>query len=225
MTASEEGRIIDAGAFVRANTRALPVPHVPEITLRVADEATALWQKTEEELGAIGLPPPFWAFAWAGGQGLARYILDHPALVAGRCVIDLASGSGLVAIAAARAGARRVVAVDVDPFAKVAADINAALNGVAVEAVIADLADIDAEGADVILAGDIFYDRDIAAECFERLRQERAAGRLVLVGDPGRVYFPKHGLTLLAEYRVPVTRSLEDSEIKRTTVWSVDAAG
>ena len=151
----------DRAAFIRANTRVLPVPHAPEIRLHLADEATELWHKTEEELGRLGLPPPFWAFAWAGGQALARYLLDRPEVVHGRRVLDFASGSGLVAIAAARAGAASVEASDIDAFAIAAIGLNAALNGVRVEARAADLIGHD-EGFDAVLAGDIFYDRDIA---------------------------------------------------------------
>src|SRR5829696_9471680 len=142
--------IADAAAFIRAHTRLLPVPHTPEISLHLADEATELWQKTEEELGEIGLPPPFWAFAWAGGQALARYLLDHPAVVAGKRVLDFASGSGLVAIAAAKAGAAFVKACDVDAFAVASITLNAARNGVAVEPRLADLVGDDA-GWDVVL--------------------------------------------------------------------------
>ncbi len=210
----------DARAFVRAETRPRPVPHAPEITLHVADEATALWQRTEEELQEIGLPPPFWAFAWAGGQALARYILDHPDLVSGRTVLDFASGSGLVAIAAARAGAARVLASDLDSFAIAAIGLNAEANGVAerIEAVQADL--IGAEPrADLVLAADIFYERDIAARVGDWLGVLHVGGKAVLVGDPGRSYLPRERLDILATYAVPVTRALEDSEIKRSSVW------
>ncbi|HLJ72108.1 MAG TPA: 50S ribosomal protein L11 methyltransferase, partial [Roseiarcus sp.] len=135
--------IIDRRAFILANTRVLPVPHAPEIALHLADEAVALWQKTEEELGAIGLPPPFWAFAWAGGQALARYVLDHPEVVVGKRVLDFASGSGLVAIAAAKAGAKNVEACEIDEFAIDAIGLNAALNEVAVAPRLGDLVGSD----------------------------------------------------------------------------------
>ena len=210
--------IDDPAAFIRAETRLLPVPHVPEILLHQAHEATELWQRTEEELGAIGLPPPFWAFAWAGGQALARHVLDDPGLVAGRHVLDVASGSGLVAVAAAMAGAARVEAADIDPFATAATALNAQANGVSVEPRLADLVGRD-EGWDVVLAGDIFYDRDIAARMAEWLVALQARGATVLVGDPGRSYLPKERLDVLASYSVPVTRSLEDAEIKLSRVW------
>jgi predicted nicotinamide N-methyase len=210
--------IADPLAFIRAETRLLPVPHVPEISLHVADEATELWQRTEEELGAIGLPPPFWAFAWAGGQALARYVLDHPGTVAGRRVLDFASGSGLVAIAAAKAGAACVEACDVDPFAVEAIALNAARNGVAVEPHLADLVGADA-GWDVVLAGDICYQQDLAERVTAWLFALHRRGATVLVGDPGRSYLPTDRLEALAAYAVPVTRALEDAEIKRTRVW------
>jgi predicted nicotinamide N-methyase len=209
--------IADRAAFIRAHTRLLPVPHAPEIRLHLADEATDLWQKTEEELGEIGLPPPFWAFAWAGGQALARYILDNPVLVTGRRVLDFASGSGLVAIAAAKAGAGSVTAYDIDAFALTAICLNAAANGVAVAAR-ADAAGAD-EGWDVVLAGDICYERDMAERTVAWLEGLHARGALVLIGDPGRSYVPREKLEPIATYRVPVTRSLEDAEIKTTHVW------
>lgn len=205
-------------AFVLANTAPLRPPHVPEIVLRLADEAHELWLKTEEELEAIGLPPPFWAFAWAGGQGLARHVLDHPALVAGRRVVDLASGSGLVAIAAAKAGAACVVALDIDPFAREAATLNAAENGVAFEVVSEDRIGA-ALDADVLLAGDVFYDKSFAARLAPWFDELAAGGIEVVVGDPGRAYLPIARVERLATYEVPVTRALEDADVKRTTVW------
>ncbi len=208
----------DRAAFIRANTRLLAVPHAPEISLQLADEATALWEKTEEELGEIGLPPPFWAFAWAGGQALARFILDHPETVAGKSVLDFASGSGLVAIAAAKAGARRVEGSEIDVFAVEAIAINAVANGVKVVGRLVDIVDKD-DGWDVVLAGDVSYERDMAQRVTDWLERLAARGALVLLGDPGRSYLARERLEPVAEYRVPVTRALEDSEIKRTQVW------
>lgn len=210
--------IADPLAFIRAETRLLPVPHAPEILLHVADEATALWQKTEEELGEIGLAPPFWAFAWAGGQALARYILDHPETVRGKRVLDFASGSGLVAIAAVKAGAAEVAACDIDAFAVAAIALNAGANGVAVAPVQADLVGQDG-GWDAVLAGDICYERDLAARVAEWLMGLSRRGATVLIGDPGRSYLPRERLENLALYQVPVTRTLEDSDIKKTGVW------
>jgi predicted nicotinamide N-methyase len=215
--------IANAEDFIRENTRLRAVPHVPEISLYVADEAVPLWQKTEEELGQMGLPPPFWAFAWAGGQALARYILDHPELVRGQRVHDLASGSGLVAIAAKKAGAAEAVANDIDAFAMPAIALNAAANGVALTTEVLDRLDpaCALEPFGVVLAGDIFYERDTAARALAFLRRMRAQQALVLVGDPGRSYLPKDEMIVRAEYQVPVTRDLEDAESKRTKVWAL----
>ena len=210
--------ILDRAAFIRTHTRLLPVPHAPEISLFLADEATELWQKTEDELGEIGLPPPFWAFAWAGGQALARYILDHPDLVAGKHVLDFASGSGLVAIAAAKAGAVRVEACDIDAFSAEAIAVNAQENMVRVEVFCGDLIGLD-KGWDVVLAGDVSYERDMAARVTDWLDDLRQRGALVLMGDPGRSYLAKGRLFALETYRVSVTRALEDCEIKQTSVW------
>ena len=208
----------DRAAFIRTHTRLLPVPHAPEILLHVAQEATELWQKTEEELATIGLPPPFWAFAWAGGQALARHLLDHTALVAGRTVLDFASGSGLVGIAAMKAGARHVLAADIDAFAGSAIGLNAAANGVALEVTLDDLVGRDGDW-DVVLAGDICYERELAARVIAWLDRLSRRGSTVLIGDPGRSYLPKDSLDAIATYQVPVTRALEDAEIKKSSVW------
>jgi predicted nicotinamide N-methyase len=215
--------IANAEDFIRKNTRLRAVPHVPEISLYVADEAVPLWQKTEEELGQMGLPPPFWAFAWAGGQALARYILDHPELVRGQRVLDLASGSGLVAIAAKKAGAAEAVANDIDAFAMPAIALNAAANGITLQMEMLDRLDpaCALEPFGVVLAGDIFYERDTAARALALLRRMRTEGALILVGDPGRSYLPKDEMIVQAEYQVPVTRDLEDAESKRTKVWAL----
>jgi predicted nicotinamide N-methyase len=212
-----------AEQFIRANTRLRPVPHVPEISLFVADEAVPLWQKTEEELGEIGLPTPFWAFAWAGGQALARYILDRPEIVRGKYVLDLASGSGLVAIAAMKAGAKCAVANDIDAFAMPVIALNACENNVTVKSETTDRLDpaTPLEFFDAVLAGDIFYERGTAARALSFLQRMKTQGALVLVGDPGRSYLPKDKMTVCAEYEVPVTRDLEDAEIKRTRVWAL----
>jgi predicted nicotinamide N-methyase len=211
-------------AFILANTRLMPVPHVPEIVLHVADESVPLWHKTEGELGAAGLPPPYWAFAWAGGQALARFLIDHPERVRGVRVLDLASGSGLVGIAAARAGAAPVVAADIDPFAEAAIALNAAANAVYLDATTQDLLDGAPPRApryDVICVGDLFYERATAARVLAFLDRHAAVGTQVLIGDPGRAYLPKERLEKLCEYAVPVTRDLEDRDVKRTAVWSL----
>ncbi len=214
---------LDRTAFIRAHTRLLPVPHAPGIRLHLADEATELWQKTEEELGALGLPPPFWAFAWAGGQALARYLIDNPGLVAGRRVLDFASGSGLVAIAAAMAGAAPVEASDIDPFSVEAMKLNAAANGVALRPRLVDLIDAD-EGWDVVLAADVFYERDLAGRTAAWLARLSRRGARVWIGDPGRSYLPQDRLERIATYHVPVTRALEDASIKTTGVWRFNSA-
>ncbi|WP_037094419.1 class I SAM-dependent methyltransferase [Rhizobium leguminosarum] len=208
----------DPQAFIRAHTSVMAPPHVPEISLHLASEAHELWLKTEEELEAIGLPPPFWAFAWAGGQGLARYVLDHPEMVRGKRVLDFASGSGLVGIAAVMAGAREVTAADIDPWAETAVRLNAEVNGVLLGFTGTDLIG-QAIDADIVLAGDVFYDRAFADALIPWFLRLVADGTPVLVGDPGRSYLPRDRLESCAVYEVPVTRALEDSEIKKTTVW------
>jgi predicted nicotinamide N-methyase len=216
-----EASLAGRRAFILENTRLQAPPHTPELQLHLADEITPIWTLTEEALAEIGLPPPFWAFAWAGGQALARYVLDHPQVVAGKRVIDFASGSGLVAIAAMKAGAASVLAADIDVFCEAAIGVNAAANGVEVAFTEIDLLDAPPPPADVLLAGDICYERPMAEAVMTWLRQGRAAGATVLIGDPGRTYFPKAGLEKLAEYQVPTTRELEDMAVKRTSVWTL----
>jgi predicted nicotinamide N-methyase len=216
-----EASLAGRRAFILENTRLQPPPHTPELQLHLADEITPIWRLTEEALAEIGLPPPFWAFAWAGGQALARYILDHPEIVAGKRVIDFASGSGLVAIAAMKAGAISVLAADIDVFCEAAIGVNAQVNGVEVGFTEVNLLDAAPPAADVLLAGDICYERPMAEAVMAWLAQGRAAGASVLIGDPGRTYFPKEGLVKLAEYQVPTTRELEDMAVKRTSVWTL----
>jgi predicted nicotinamide N-methyase len=172
-------------------------------------------------LARFGTPPPFWAFAWAGGQALARYIIDHPEAVAGRDVLDLASGSGMVAIAAAKAGARRVTAADIDPFATAAIMMNAALNGVSLQIESRDLLDRGPAGWGVVTAGDVCYEAPMASRMIAMLRRIAARGRLALLGDPGRAYLPREGLAELARYTVPVSRELEDREAREGVVYEV----
>lgn len=221
--------IADPQAFIRAETRLTAPPLVPEIALHLAAESLPIWQRTEEELGEIGLPPPFWAFAWAGGQALARHVLDHPDIVRGKRVLDFAAGSGLVGIAARRAGARAVACADIDPFAHAAIGLNMAANAAPratpdtpsacdVSVVVADVVGTDA-GWDVVLAGDIAYERDLAAKVFDWLESLAARGASVWIGDPGRSYLPRERLEKIADYGVPVSRDLEDAEIKHTSVW------
>jgi predicted nicotinamide N-methyase len=212
---------MDAPDFIRANTRLLPVPLVPEIQLHLAEESLPIWRKTEEELGQMNVPPPYWAFAWAGGLALARYLLDHAAVVAGRRVLDLGSGSGLTAIAAKKAGAAQVLATDIDAFALAAIGLNAAANGVTIETLQEDPLAAPGGAFDIVLAGDMFYERPLAERVLAFLDTASIAGAHVLVGDPGRSYFPTERFRQVAEYSVPVTRELEDAEIKRTAVWQL----
>jgi len=205
--------------FVLANTKLLPVPLVPEIKLHLAEESLPIWQKIEAELEARNIPPPYWAFAWAGGQALARYVLDHASLVAGRHVLDLGSGSGLAAIAAAKARAAAVDAAEIDALALAAITLNAEANGVTVMTIARDLFAAAQGPAEVLLVGDLFYEKALAERTLAYCEQAQAHQALVLVGDPQRSYFPRHRFEPLAEYAVPVTRELEDSEIKRTAVW------
>lgn len=214
-------KIINHPDFIRQNTSVFAPPLVPEVRLHLAHEAVPIWQKTEEELGEIGLPPPFWAFAWAGGQALARYVLDHPALVKGKSVLDLATGSGLVAIAAKKAGAESVLAADIDRFACAAARLNAQVNDVAIEISDEDLLQEAPASFDVVLVGDLFYEKALAERVHNWLVEARARGASILIGDPGRSYLPKPALTHVIDYNVPVTRELEDAEIKRTAVWRI----
>lgn len=228
--------------FVRANTELMAPPLVPEIDLHLASEVVPLWRKTEEELEAEGVPPPYWAFAWAGGQALARYILDHRETVAARSVLDFGTGSGLVAIAAAKSGARIVMAADVDGFAAAAIGLNCWANGIScmtrrqigdgawagrrgekIEIVTEDIIGRPCVW-DVILVGDMCYERPLAERLLEWLETCARHGAVVLLGDPGRTYFPKSGTTRLATYRVQTTRELEDREVRETSVYSLLAS-
>ncbi|MCG8547046.1 MAG: 50S ribosomal protein L11 methyltransferase [Alphaproteobacteria bacterium] len=210
---------LDAEAFIRANTAREAPPLVPEVTLHLATELVPIWRATEDDLEKMGLPPPYWAFAWAGGQALARYILDNPETVSGKRVLDFASGSGLVAVAAARAGAGSVTANDIDPYAIAAIRANAAANGVEIAASGEDVIESDAAGWDVVLAGDICYEQPLADRVAAWLRGLAAAGKTVLIGDPGRTYLPKEGLEWVVRYAVKTTRELEDTDVRNAVVW------
>lgn len=218
------GGVLDRPEFIRRNTRTVAVQRAPEITLHTAEDVTALWQRTETDFGVVNLPPPFWAFAWPGGQALARYLLDRPETVRGARVLDFASGSGLVAIAAAMSGAGAVEAADIDLLALAAIALNANLNDVDVRARADDLVGRD-EGWDVVLAADIFYERDIAGAVTAWLKDLARRGARVLVGDPGRTYFDATVFEELAHYDVPVARDLEGTDTKRSGVWRVKRSG
>ncbi|MFM9942030.1 MAG: class I SAM-dependent methyltransferase [Hyphomicrobiaceae bacterium] len=216
----------DWAAFIRANTRLLAPPLVPEILLHLAEESLPIWRKTEEELGEMNVPPPYWAFAWAGGQALARYLLDHPELVAGRSALDLGSGSGLTAVAAMKAGATNVLAADIDEVSLAAARFNALANGVEIATTSRDLlAETPAREWDLVLVGDLYYERTLADRVTAYIEAAAGHGATILIGDPGRSYFPKGRFTKVADYRVAVTRELEDAEIKQTAVWRLGEQG
>jgi predicted nicotinamide N-methyase len=204
--------------LVRSTTSLAPVPFVPEISLHLGQDIYAIWELTERAFGVTGLPPPFWSVAWPGGQALARYLLDHPDVAAGRRVLDLGSGSGIVAIAAARTGAAAVIAADPDPMAAAAIVLNAAANNVPAPAWVADARDADAS-ADVIVAGDVWYERELADQVGSYLDQRAAAGAAVLTGDIGRTYFPRGRYRCLASYEIPASVALEGRKVLRASVW------
>lgn len=212
----------DPVEFIQAQTQVLPPVIVPEMVLHLATEATPLWQMTEERLRQADLPPPFWAFAWPGGQGMSRYILDNPELVRGKRVIDFASGSGVAAIAAMKAGAKSVLAVDIDPLALTAIKLNAELNHVDVS--VSEGVDLTrpTSKADVIFAGDICYQQSMSTTLTRWLRLCVEAGILVLVADPGRAYVPQEGMVKLVSYDVPTPRELEDQDVRTVNVWRMD---
>lgn len=207
----------DLVAFVRARTAPAPVPLAPELVLHQASELTPLWRATSADLAGWD-DSPFWAFAWAGGQALARHVLDHPGLVAGRRVADFATGSGLVAIAAARAGAAEVVALDHDPFCAAAVAANAALNGVEIAFRAGDAIGDPLPGVAVLLAGDVFYERPLAERSLAWFRALAARGVAVLAGDAGRAYAPRDGFRVLAEHDVPTSVEIEDGPVRRARV-------
>ena len=212
--------IVDHRAFILKHTRLQSPPHTPELELYLATEIEPIWRQTEAELQQRGLEPPFWAFAWAGGQALARYLLDHSEEVRGKRVLDFATGSGLVAIAAMKAGAAGCLGADIDPFCEAAVALNAAANGVEVDFTAQDLLDAPAPDAEVICAGDICYAWPLADRVRRWLEAAHASGARVLIGDPGRAYLPREGLIPLASYEVQTTRELEDREVRRTGVFT-----
>lgn len=206
-------------SFIRANTEVLFPPLVPEIKLYLAEESLPIWQQTEEQLQQQNIPPPFWAFAWAGGQALARYILDNPLLVKGKCVADIGTGSGLAALAAKYAGADKVMASDLDPLSVIAAELNGELNKLPISVTAENILEAPPSGFEVYIIADMFYERGLAETALNFAQSAKAQGATILVGDPQRNYFPTDVFTRLATYEVAVTRELEDALIKKTSVW------
>lgn len=213
------GEASDPAAFVRANTALVSPALLPELTLHLATEVTPLWLATETSLHESGLPPPYWAFAWPGGQALARYLLDNPARARGRCVLDFAAGSGVAALAAAKAGASHVAASELDPLALAALALNAAANKATIELLAEDLTARAAAGWDLLLAGDVCYERPMAERVMPWLTAAAAQGIEVLLADPGRAYLPKSGLVECARYVVPTSRDLEDRDSRETIIY------
>lgn len=218
-TKQAAGRISDPAAFILRETEVLEPPLVPEVRLHLASDCLPLWELTEEELMEQGLPPPFWAFAWAGGQAVSRYILDHPEIVKGKRVLDFGSGSGLCGIAAMKAGAASVLAADIDVFAVQAIAFNAKENGVPLSVTQDDLVGVMDESWEVILVGDMCYEQPLAGRIETWLRALIAKGADVLIGDPGRTYLPKQNIEKLISYSVKTDRRLEDADVKHTAVW------
>jgi predicted nicotinamide N-methyase len=212
-------------AFVHSQTRIAQSAFVPEIRLHLADEMTPIWRATQKELDDFGVPPPFWAFCWPGGQALTRFILDRPDWVAGRRVLDFAAGSGITAIGAAKAGAAHVTAAEIDAHAAAAIALNAKLNGVTIDIVTDDIVGRLDFAVDMVLAGDICYEQAMAERVFAWLQDLAAKGIVVLMGDPGRAYLPRQGMREVARYQVPTSTDLEDKDMRQTLVWQIDTGG
>ena len=213
----------DPEGFIRANTALEAPAMVPEFKLWLASEYVPIWQATETWLEEQNVDPPYWAFCWPGGQAIARYLLDNPTLVEGRRVIDLAAGSGVSSLAAARAGAASVIANDIDALSLVAARLNARANGLTFEVSMDDwLAGPEgAPDAEVVIAGDVCYERGMSTRALAWLRGHARLGRLVLLGDPGRNYFSAQGLEERARYEIPTSLQLENRGMRETVVWRV----
>jgi predicted nicotinamide N-methyase len=207
--------------FIRANTRPITVPGLEGLRIYTADELTLIWEATEKDLERHNIAPPFWAFPWAGGQALARYVLDQPESFRGKRVLDLASGSGLVAIAAAKAGAAQVSANDIDPMCEAAITVNAALNGVSIQYVGGDLLGDKLPETDILLAADVFYEQIAAKRFLAFLQRAHAAGIAVFAGDPGRTYFPKGSFQQVAEHDVVTSTEIENAPVKAARVWTL----
>jgi predicted nicotinamide N-methyase len=212
----------DPAAFIRANTALSRPPMVPEFELYLASEITPIWEATEAMLEQAGIDPPYWAFCWPGGQALGRYVLDNPPIVANKVVLDFASGCGVAALAAVKAGAAHAIANDIDRLALVAAELNARVNGRAIATDLRNLLAAPLDNAiDVVLAGDVCYEKPMAEQVFAWLRKNAAMGKTVLLGDPGRSYLPTQGLKEIARYDIPTSLQLENRGMKETVVWQV----
>jgi len=211
-------RRISPAEFVLAHTHVRRPPFVPEVRLHLADDSLALWEETQVAVDHGQVPPPFWAFVWAGGQAVARYLLDFPSVVAGREVVDIATGSGLVAIAAALSGAGQVRATDIDELAVVASRLNATLNDVSLDAAVADVRKLTVGPDTLVTVGDVFYDEKIAAVMTEELARLARSGAEVLIGDPRRTYLPRATLDVVADYDVDVETDIEDAPVKPSIV-------
>lgn len=210
----------DPTAFVLAQTRLASTPLLPEVKLHLASQVTPLWEATEETMAKQGLPPPYWAFAWVGGQAVSRYLLDNPKTVQGLRVLDFAAGSGVAGIAAAMAGAASVEAAEIDAFAGAAIQLNAKANGVEVTVCLDDLVGSERRW-DVVLAGDVCYERPMAERVFAWLLKLKGQGARILLGDPGRAYLPKEGIAELARHDVPTTKDIEDKDMRTAVVYEV----
>ena len=208
-------------AFIRKATRIARPSLVPELKLYLATEISPIWRATQAELDDMGVPPPYWAFCWPGGQALTRFILDNPHWVRGKRALDFAAGSGISGIAAARAGAAHVTAAEIDDLAAAAIALNAGLNKTEVEVVTADLVGRLDLGYDIVLAGDVCYERPMAERVFAWFERLAETGVTVLMGDPGRAYLPRKGLVEMARYQVPTSTELEDKDMRPTLVWRI----
>ncbi|MDW6025270.1 methyltransferase [Mesorhizobium sp. BAC0120] len=222
--ASARRRQLDPLEFIKTNLPIEPVPAIPDIRLHMARPASNLWRLVRQGPGNFDPPSPYWAYLWAGGAALARYFLDHPEMVKGRRVLDLGAGSGIVGIAAAKAGASKVIAADIDPYAALAVDLNAAANGVAVETIVGDIMGGSAPPADIVGIGDLFYEADLAERVLGFLDSCLAAGMTTLIGDPGRTYLPRSRLRLLAEYSVPDFGDVKGAAMSIGCVFMLDPA-
>ncbi|WP_374306914.1 methyltransferase [Dongia sp.] len=209
----------DPAGFIRNQTKIARPSLVPELKLHLATEISPIWRATQSELDNAGVPPPYWAFCWPGGQALTRFLIDQKQWVKGKRVLDFAAGSGISGIAAARAGAAHVTAAEIDDFAAAAIALNAKLNKAKVNVVTEDLVGRMDLGVHIVLAGDVCYERPMAERVFAWFEQLAESGVTVLMGDPGRAYLPRKGLVEMARYQVPTSIELEDKDMRLTLVW------